>query len=216
MNAQLRLLPALLTAHLQLTMAALLAGALVSIPLGIFVRRSPRKFTSGLRPSPPPDGGAPSSGGSPASVFGRKLFIDAQAWIKVPSTEKCSFDASPRHWANSTTRPKKVRTTSSLSSRSRLALKVEWSHTGSSSSRPTNQRYSRWYSSGSTHCLSDRTEYSTWITLARNSRSGAIEVRPPWAYHFARSWSIVRSRPSTTTRSFRMGYFFGIRSSKVR
>ena len=42
MNEQLRLLPALLTAHLQLTLAALVCGALVSIPLGIFVRRAPR------------------------------------------------------------------------------------------------------------------------------------------------------------------------------
>lgn len=42
MSEQLRLLPGLLTAHLQLTLAALLAGALLSIPLGVFVRRVPR------------------------------------------------------------------------------------------------------------------------------------------------------------------------------
>lgn len=51
-----------------------------------FVRRSPRKFTSALRPAP--DGGGPSSGGSSPSTFGLKLFIDAQASISVPSTEK--------------------------------------------------------------------------------------------------------------------------------
>jgi osmoprotectant transport system permease protein len=41
-SEQLQLLPALLTAHLQLTLAALLGGALLSIPLGVLVRRAPR------------------------------------------------------------------------------------------------------------------------------------------------------------------------------
>ena len=34
-------------------------------------------------------------GGSPEPSFGRKLFIDAQAFSKVPSTEKCSALNSP-------------------------------------------------------------------------------------------------------------------------
>ncbi len=42
MNDAARQLPGLLTAHLQLTLAALAAGALVSIPLGILVGRAPR------------------------------------------------------------------------------------------------------------------------------------------------------------------------------
>jgi hypothetical protein len=47
-------------------------------------RTSPRKFTSALRP--------PSDGGSSEPSLGLKLFIEAQASIRVPSTEKCSVD----------------------------------------------------------------------------------------------------------------------------
>lgn len=36
----------------------------------------------------------PSSSGGVASAFGWKLFIDAQALMSVPSTEKCSSDSS--------------------------------------------------------------------------------------------------------------------------
>jgi hypothetical protein len=36
----------------------------------------------------------PGAGGSPEPSFGRKLFIDAQASISVPSSEKCSLDNS--------------------------------------------------------------------------------------------------------------------------
>jgi hypothetical protein len=36
----------------------------------------------------------PGPGGSAEPSFGRKLFIDAQASISVPSTEKCSLDSS--------------------------------------------------------------------------------------------------------------------------
>ena len=38
---------------------------------------------------------APGAGGSPEPSFGRKLFMRAQAWISVPSTEKCSSDRAP-------------------------------------------------------------------------------------------------------------------------
>ena len=41
MSEQLALLPGLLTAHLQLTLAALVVGILVSVPLGVLVRRVP-------------------------------------------------------------------------------------------------------------------------------------------------------------------------------
>ena len=50
-----------------------------------FVRFSPRKLRSALRPPPPDDGGLPPA-------FGTKLFMLAQASISVPSTEKCSLD----------------------------------------------------------------------------------------------------------------------------
>jgi hypothetical protein len=47
----------------------------------------PLKSTSGLRGLPELGGGGPS--------FGTKLRCEAQARIKVPSTEKCSDDSSP-------------------------------------------------------------------------------------------------------------------------
>ena len=47
-----------------------------------------------------------------------------------------------------------------LNKRSRLALKVEWFHTGSSRFMPTNQRYSRLYSMCCTSCRSERIENS--------------------------------------------------------
>src|SRR5439155_11361738 len=47
-------------------------------------RFSPRKSDGAPLPSSPPTGGS----------FGLKLFIEAQASISVPSTEKCSLDSS--------------------------------------------------------------------------------------------------------------------------
>ena len=54
-----------------------------------FERHSPRKSRTALRPPTP---GASSS----LPPLGRKLFIDAQASISVPSTEKCVSDSSRR------------------------------------------------------------------------------------------------------------------------
>ena len=44
---------------------------------------------------------------------------------------------------------------------------------------PTNQRNRRLYCICSINCRSDRTENRIWIRLARISRSGGIEGRPP-------------------------------------
>lgn len=59
--------------------------------------------------------------------------------------------------ANDLMRWKNRRTTSWLNKRSRFWLKVEWSHTGSSIERPTNQRNSRLKSICSTNCRAERT-----------------------------------------------------------
>src|SRR6516225_6604706 len=62
------------------------------------------------------------------------------------------------------------------SNRSRFLVKVVGAHTRSSMPRPTNQRNSRLYSSCSISIRSLRTEYSTWISNARNRCSGGIDL----------------------------------------
>ena len=57
-----------------------------------FARFSPWKSRAALRPPPPPLP-FPDDGGRLPS-FGTKLFMLAQASIRVPSTEKCSLDNS--------------------------------------------------------------------------------------------------------------------------
>ena len=88
--------------------------------------------------------------------FLRKLFCDAQAWIRVPSTVKCSslmkrfaswFISAKNRWA-----------TFDVNRRSRLFENTAWFHTASFMPSPTNQRKSRLSSSCSTHCRSERTE----------------------------------------------------------
>jgi hypothetical protein len=76
------------------------------------------KFAGALRPPPPL---SPPSGGS----FGLKLFIEAQASISVPSTEKCSLDRSffTRGWAS--TAPRNFAAISPSRSRSRFFEKTE-------------------------------------------------------------------------------------------
>jgi hypothetical protein len=51
-----------------------------------------------------------------------KLFWPAQAWISVPSTEKCSSDRSRSERASSSTRWKKASAMSPHSSRSRFLV----------------------------------------------------------------------------------------------
>ena len=74
--------------------------------------------TSGSRPTPP---------SAPPPSLGLS-FCEADASMSVPSTLKCSSDISPKPCAATTTRPK-LRVRLSVSSRSRLWVKVEWSHT---------------------------------------------------------------------------------------
>jgi hypothetical protein len=116
-------------------------------------RFSPLKWTVGLR--------VLSSGGGEEPSFFTKLFWDARAWIRVPSTEKCSSDSRSRHSANARTRSKNSRERVSFSNRSRLTLKVEQSHTAASIDNPTNQRNSRLKSICWTSCRSERMENKT-------------------------------------------------------
>ena len=76
-----------------------------------------------------------------------KLFWPAQASINVPSTVKCSSDKSRWALACASTCSKNAVATSPANSRSRFFVKTVTSHTGASSSRPTNQRNSRLYCS---------------------------------------------------------------------
>jgi hypothetical protein len=78
---------------------------------------------------PPPD---PSGGG-----FGCRLFIDAQASISVPSTEKCSSESSGATSLWARTAASSLRAISVLSSRWRFFVNTVGTHTGSSMPSPT-------------------------------------------------------------------------------
>jgi hypothetical protein len=75
--------------------------------------------------------------------FLRKLFIDAQAWISVPSTEKCSCDSRRLTSGSVSTAAMNSAAILPDSSLSRFLLNTVGSHTGSSTDSPTNQRNSR-------------------------------------------------------------------------
>lgn len=89
-----------------------------------FERFSPRKLASALRP---PDAGGGSFGPepSPGSSTGLKLFIDAHAWISVPSTLKCSLDRSRFARRPASTADRNRAATSPASSRARFFENVE-------------------------------------------------------------------------------------------
>ena len=116
-----------------------------------FERFSPLKLAGVLRP--PPLGSSLSGGG-----FGLKLFLEAQASVSVPSTEKCSLDNSRLTRGCDSTAARNLAAISPSKSRSRFFEKLEWSHTGSSIPMPTNQRNSRSNSIRSINCRSERTE----------------------------------------------------------
>lgn len=63
---------------------------------------------------------------SSGSSFGRKLLWLAQAWISVPSTEKCSFDSRLRLSARVITSVKNASMTSCSISRSRFLENTEF------------------------------------------------------------------------------------------
>lgn len=79
-----------------------------------------RPFQSAWALRPPPEGVW-----SFEPSLGRKLFWLAQAWIRVPSTEKCSLESSPFLSARAITSAKNASTTSLASSRSRFLEKTE-------------------------------------------------------------------------------------------
>ena len=85
---------------------------------------------------------APGAGGSPLPSFRRKLFIDAQASINVPSTEKCSVESSGLICGSARIAARKPHAMSPSSSRSRFLVNTVTSQTGTSIARPTNQRNS--------------------------------------------------------------------------
>jgi hypothetical protein len=74
-----------------------------------------------LRPPPALGGSAPS--------FGLKLFIEAQAWISVPSTEKWSVLSRRFTRGCAKTALSNFAATSPSSNRSRFLENVEWSQT---------------------------------------------------------------------------------------
>jgi hypothetical protein len=100
----------------------------------------------------------PGDGGSPEPSFGRKLFIDAQALSRVPSTEKCSALNNPFTSGSASSEPRNPCAISCVRRRSRFFENVEASKTFSSIESPTNQRNSRSNSIRSTNCRSDRIE----------------------------------------------------------
>jgi CBS domain-containing protein len=83
------------------------------------------------------------AGGSPEPSFGRKLFIEAQASISVPSTEKCSLDNSFLTCGKARSAARNSCATSVSSSRSRLCVNTVGCHTAASIGSPTNQRNKR-------------------------------------------------------------------------
>src|SRR6185437_4876062 len=113
------------------------------------LRGLPRQSRSALRPDEPlsPDGASGSWGPSfspdVASDFGWNDLWLAQAWISVPSTEKCSSDISALTLGWLMIAPSNPRAMSPSSRRSRFLLKLLASHTGASTDSPTNQRNSR-------------------------------------------------------------------------
>ena len=81
----------------------------------------------------------PSPSSDPS--FLRKLFCEAQAWISVPSTGKCS--SLMKRFASRLTSAKKRCATSDVNRRSRSFENTAWFHAASSMPSPTNQRKSR-------------------------------------------------------------------------
>jgi hypothetical protein len=103
-------------------------------------RFRPLKSTSTLRPDP-------EGGSSPEPSLGLKLFIEAQASINAPSTEKCSLDISFVTRGCARTVARNLAAIAPSSRRSRFFENTVASHTGSSIARPTNQRNNRSVSS---------------------------------------------------------------------
>ena len=86
------------------------------------------------------------------------LLIEAQAAINVPSTEKCSPESNAFTRGSASSEARKRVATAPASRRSRFLQNTVGSHTASSMPSPTNQRYSRLYSSSSIRRRSERIE----------------------------------------------------------
>jgi hypothetical protein len=107
-----------------------------------------------------------------------KLFIDAQASISVPSTEKWSVLKSRFTRGCAKTALRKFAAISPFSSRSRFLENTEWSHAASSTPRPTNQWNNRSNSSSSINCRSERIEWNACSSI-RSQQFLRRDRRPP-------------------------------------
>jgi hypothetical protein len=92
----------------------------------------------------------------PEPSLGRKLFIEAQAFSKVPSTEKCSAHKSPFTSGRASGEDRNPCAIACVSKRSRFFENVDASKTPSSIESPTNQRNRMSNSILSTNCRSER------------------------------------------------------------
>src|SRR5580700_11990770 len=152
----------------------------------------------------------PASGGGggfkiSSSSLSWKLFCPAQASISVPSTVKCSSDNSRFLRACRNTTRKNSSAISPSNKRSRFLVNTVGCHTSSFIDIPTNQRYSRLYSSCSISIRSLRIEYSICSNNARSNRSGGIDFRPSSSYSESKRPSSALNASSTIARIGRNG-----------
>jgi len=138
--------------------------------------------------------------------LGRKLFIDAQAFNIVPSTEKCSALKSPFTSGRPRSEDRNACAIACVSRRSRFFEKA--SNAFSSIISPTNQRNSMSNSSRSTSRRSERIE---WRSCRSEARKKALRRN-----RGAPDPLVKRRKPRvkfSQRRIARNGWFAGMRAS---
>jgi hypothetical protein len=150
-----------------------------------------------------------------AAPASRDSSSPTHASISVPSTVKCSSLNKRCRFAAPTTAAKNACATSPCNSRSRFFEKLVASHTRSLIPSPTNQRNSRLYSSCSTSIRSERTEYNSCNSNARNSCSGGTDGRPSFEYSCSNRGPSSRIASSANARTRRKGCSNGTRWLKL-
>ena len=131
--------------------------------------------------------------GGPSSPFGRKLFIDAHASSRVPSTLKCSSDSRPRRRAWSTISLKNSLDTSARRRRSLFLENTEWLKPASRMLMSRNHLKSMSYPRRSQNCLSLRTENNAISRQPFRRCSGGMDGRPIEAYIRLKVLDFVKS-----------------------
>ena len=123
----------------------------------------------------------PFLGSSPEDrLLGRKLFIDAQAFKSVPSTEKCSALNSPFTSGKASSEPRNPCAISWVSRRSRFLAKVDASRTFSSSkARRTNETACRIPTVRPIAAPSGSNREAATAQPAASAPAGWTGVRPP-------------------------------------